>query len=134
MEEELHSSDVSDSNNFDIQDLGDIKKRPDILGRIKWDVTPQVVMEPRFQSRPEDIEKLKEISGYLFYIETQGARPSLMLMRVGKRDITTTVGKIDEIPVELIRKAIDNPVHPSVHGMYAITDEIKAWLKRELSL
>ncbi len=119
---------------FDMQDLNAIKKRPDILSRIKFDVTPQIVMEPRFQLKPEDLQKLREITGYVFYIETECEKPTLMLMRVGKSDITSTAGMIEEIPSELIQRAIDNPVHPPVYGMYAITEEIKAWLKKQLDL
>lgn len=119
---------------FEMQDLDAIKKRPDILARMKWDVTPQMVMEPRFQSRPEDMQKLSELSGYMFYIETECDKPSIMLMKVGRNDITSTVGKIDEIPPLLIQNAIEKPVHPPVYGMYAINDEIKSWLKREFNL
>lgn len=117
-----------------MQGLGDIKKRPDIIEKIKWNVTPQIVMEPRFQLNPEDVQKLKEIAGYMFYIETQCKPPALMLMKVGKSDIASTVGKIDETPQELIQRAIDNPVHKPVYGMYAITDEIEEWLKKELGV
>lgn len=119
---------------FDLQDLSSIKKRPDILAKIKWDVTPQMIMEPRFQSRPEDLQRLREIAGYIFYIETEGDKPALMLMRVGKSDTTATAGKIDEIPDEVVQRAIDNPLHPPVYGMYAVTEEIKAWLRKELNI
>ncbi len=119
---------------FELQDLKSLRKRPDILSRIKWDVTPRMVMEPRFQTRPDDLQKLRDISGYLFYIETESERPLLMLMKTGKNDITSTAGMIEEIPFELIQRAINNPLHPPVHGMYAITEEIKDWLKKELDL
>lgn len=114
--------------------LSDIKSAPDILSAIKWDVTPRILMEPRFKSRPEDVERLKEIVGYMFYIETQCEPPALILMKVGRSDIESTVGRIDEIPPELIKRAIDNPVERPVYGMYAITDEIKEWLKKELNI
>ena len=123
-----------DLNMFDIQTLSDIKKRPDILQRIKLDVTPRLVMEPRFQSRPEDAQQLREISGYMFYIETQCKPPALMLMKVGKTDTTTTAGMIEEIPRELIERAIENPVHPPVYGMYPISEEIRSWLRGELAI
>ena len=122
-----------DKSIFDLQDLSSIKKRPDILAKIKWDVTPQMIMEPRFQSRPEDLQRLREIAGYIFYIETEGDKPALMLMMVGKSDTTATAGKIDEIPDEVVQRAIDNPLHPPVYGMYAVTEEIKAWLRKELN-
>ena len=117
-----------------MQDLDAIRERPDILKGIKWDVTPQMVMEPRFQSRAEDMQKLREISGYMFYIETECDQPSVMLMKVGKTDIASTVGKINGIPQELIKRAISKPAHTPVYGMYAVSDEIKSWLKKGLNL
>ncbi len=116
----------------EVSGVAEIRSRPDIIAGIKWDVTPEVLMEPRFQSNPDDLKKLREISGYMFYIESQCQPPALMLMKVGKTDITSTVGKIDGIPQELVQRAIDTPVHKPSFGMYAITDEIKEWLKKEL--
>jgi hypothetical protein len=118
----------------DMPGLADIRESPDILKKIKWEVTPQMIMEPRFQLDPEDLQKLNEIAGYMLYIETQCEPPALMLMKVGKTDITSTVGRINELPSHLLQGAIDNPVHKPVYGMYAITDEIKEWLKRELGV
>lgn len=123
-----------DINIFDIQGLGEIKKRPDIIPKIKLDVTPQMVMEPRFHLMSEDIQKLRDIAGYMFYIESQSKPPALMLMKVGKSDITTTVGMIEEVPPEFLQRAMENPVDKPAHGMYAITDEIREWLKKELGL
>lgn len=128
------NDDLDDMNIYGVLGLNDIKRRQDILSEIKFNVTPQVMMEPRFQGRPEDLEKLKEITGYMFYIESQTEPPGLMLLRIGRSDITTTVGKIDEIPLEMIRNAIDKPVLSPAHGMYAITDEIRDWLQKELGL
>jgi hypothetical protein len=130
----MSGNDLDDMNIFGILGLDDIKIRHDILSEIKFNVTPQVMMEPRFQSRPEDLEKLKEVTGFMFYVESATEPPGLMLLRIGRSDITTTVGKIDEIPLEMIQKAIDKPVFPPVHGMFSITDEIKDWLKKELGL
>lgn len=121
-------------NIFDMPGLGGIKANPDILEKIKWEVTPQMVMEPRFQSDPEGLRKLREISGYMFYVESQCEPPALMLLKVGKTDITSTIGKVDEIPPELLKKAMENPVDKPANGMYAITDEIKEWLKKELGV
>jgi hypothetical protein len=125
-------NDLDDMNIYDILGLNDIKRRPDILPEIKFNVTPQVMMEPRFQGCAADLERLKEVTGFMFYIESGTEPPALMLLRIGRADVTTTVGKIDEIPLEMIRMAIDKPVHPPVHGMYAITDEIRGWLQKEL--
>ena len=130
----VHEEDFDEKNIFELQGLKEIRKRPDILGGLKFHVTPRMVMEPRFHAKPEALQKLREIAGYMFYIESQCAPPALMLMKVGKTDITNTVGKIDEIPQQLIDQAIENPPEPPSHGMYPITEEIKAWLKKELGL
>lgn len=119
---------------FKLQGLNDLKIRPEILSAIKLEVTPKIFMEPRFASKPEDLKKLQEISGYMFYIETQCKPPALMLMKIGKTDISQTIGKIDEIPEEMIRRAVETPVDPPEQGMYAITDEIKEWLIKQLDL
>lgn len=118
----------------DVAGLGEIRESTEILEKIKWEVTPKMVMEPRFHSRAEDLKKLRDISGYVFYVESQCEPPALMLLKVGKTDITSTVGKVDEIPQDLLRKAIENPVDEPTHGMYAITEEIKKWLKKELGV
>jgi len=125
---------IDDKSIFEMLGLEDIKKRPDILPKIKLDVTPQIMMEPRFQSRPEDLDKLKDIAGYMFYIETESEAPALMLLKIGRSDITNTVGRIEEVPAEMIQKAVAQPLLPPVCGMYAITEEIKNWLKKELSV
>ncbi len=119
-------------NIFDLPGLNDIKGSPEILNNVKWDVTPRTVMEPRFLSRPEDLQKLRDISGYMFYIESQCDPPALMLMKIGKTDISSTIAKINEIPQELLKKAMENPVEKPSHGMYAINGEIKDWLRKEL--
>lgn len=131
--DEKEKIDLDDSI-CDVPGLVEIRNRPDIVEGIRWDVTPENIMEPRFQSNPEDLKKLREITGYMFYIETQCEPPALMLMKVGKTDISSTIGKIEEVPQELVRRAIENPVQKPSFGMYAISEEIKDWLKKELGL
>jgi hypothetical protein len=46
----------------------------------------------------------------------------------------TTVGKIDEIPAEMLKRAIESPPDPPANEMYAITGEIEEWLRNELPL
>lgn len=119
-------------NIFGLQRLEQIKKRPDIISRIRFDVTPQMIMEPRFTETGE--LKKRDLSGCFFYIETEGEKPVLMLMRVSKGDTVKTIGIIEELPGDKIKRAMENPVHPPVHGMYAITDEIKDWLRENLKI
>lgn len=130
----MNADDMNDKNIFEMQGLNEIRKRSDILEGIKFNVTPRLVMEPRFHGKTEDLQKLKEVSGYMFYIESQSTPPALMLLKTGKTDITNTIGKIDEIPQTMLDRAIENPVEEPSYGMYAITDEIIDWLKKELGI
>jgi len=123
-----------DINIFSMQRLKDIKRRQDILSNIKLDASLPLIMKPRFQMSKEEFEELEKNIGYIFYIETAGQKPTLMLMKVNRSDIADTIGIIEEIPEDMLQRAIDNPVHPPVHGMYGITEEIKEWLRRELNL
>jgi len=56
---------------YECKGLTEIRESPDILEKLKLDITPQKVMEPRYQSNPEDLKKLAEVSGYVFYIESE---------------------------------------------------------------
>jgi hypothetical protein len=123
-----------DINIFSMQRLKDIKRRPDILSNIRLNASLPLIMKPRFQFSKEEFEELEKNIGYIFYIETAGQKPTLMLMKVNRSDITDTIGIIEEIPEDMLQRAIDNPVHPPVHGMYGITEEIKEWLRKELNL
>lgn len=133
---------MTDWENFDFQDheafsicgLADLKEMPEVLGCIRLDVTPSMMMEPRFSRNPEDQEKLKQICGYMFYVETAGEKPELMLLKIGSTDITSTFARIDEISAEMLQRAIDSPVQKPESGMYAITEEIKQWLRKELGI
>ena len=130
----MDSNECNEMDIYDIFGLEDIKKSTDILGNIKLDVSPQILVQPRFQSQPEDLQKLKDIAGYMFYVEGECSPPALMLLKIGKTDITSTIAKIDEIPDALVQEAIRSPVNPPVHGMYEITDNIKEWLRKELGI
>jgi hypothetical protein len=116
-------------NVFALQELKDIKRRPDLLARIRFDVTPQMIMAPRVGP-----DAVRDTAGCSFYIETHEDPPALMLMKVGKEGVMTTVGKIDEIPAEMLKRAIESPPDPPANEMYAITGEIEEWLRNELPL
>lgn len=123
-----------DGEIYDLEDFNNIRSDPEILGKIKLDVTPKMVMEPRYHSVPEDLKKLSDIVGYMFYIESECDPPALMLLKTSKTDITSTIAHVDNIPDEMVKRALESPAQPPVNGMYAITDEIKDWLKKELGI
>jgi len=123
-----------DKNIYEMQELRDIRNRPDILANIRFEVTPQMIMEPRYLSRPEDLRKVREMAGYVFYIETECEPPTVMLLKLSQDDVMQTVGFIEEVPQEMVAKAVSDPVLPPANGMCAVTDEIREWLKKELGI
>ena len=120
-----------DSQSFAVMNVNDLKERPDVVQAIKFDVTPKMIMEP--QIGPEGV-KPADLKGFSFYIEAFDEPPELMIMKVSRSNVMTTLGKIEEVPAEMIRRAVDDPVEPAANKMYAITDEIRDWLKEAIGL
>jgi hypothetical protein len=63
-----------------------------------------------------------------------GMKPVLYLMCNTASGYAETIGKIDEIPDELIAEAIEENKDRVYFGMYPINKKIKDWLKRELGI
>ena len=120
---------LEDMNVFELQGLEHIKIRPDILQRIRFDVRPKMIMEPCFDS-----SRQASISGCFFYVEAYDDPPQVMLMKVSPGGVTSTIGKVEEIPAEMVKRAVDDPVDPPVNQMYAVTEEICDWLKENLEV
>lgn len=116
-------------NVFELQGMEALKKRRDLVERVRFDVTPRMIMEPRLER-----EKRKEVAGCFFYIEALEPPPSVMLMKVNPQGVTSTVAKVDTIPPAMVERAVAQPVEPPVNNMYAISGEIEDWLRGELGL
>jgi hypothetical protein len=117
------------TEDYDAQGIGGIKARPEILERIRFDVTPQVIMAPRLGGG-----ETRDIAGFFFYIEAFEPPPKVMLMKVGKLGVMNTIASVNDIPGELVAKAVADPVDPPVNNMYAITDDIRDWIREQLGL
>jgi hypothetical protein len=120
-----------DAKAFAVMSITDLKKRPDVVRAIRFDVTPKMIMEPRIG--PEGVTPA-DLKGFTFYIEAFDEPPELMIMKVSGSSVMTTLGKIEDIPAEMIRRAVDDPVEPAANKMYAITDEIRDWLREAIGL
>lgn len=114
--------------------LEQIKKEPYIVEHILWDLQPADLMEPRSKLTEEGTKFRGEIKGYVFYIDTMDKRPQLFLMRHTAMDFAETLGKIDEIPQELLLGAIEENKNKAYFKMYPIDSQVEAWLKRELGI
>ena len=121
-----------DAKTFGVMNIDDLKARPQVVQTIRFDVTPKMIMEPRI-GLPEGV-KPPDLKGFSFYIEAFDDPPELMIMKVSRSSVMTTLGKIEEAPAEMVRRAVDDPVEPAVNKMYAITDEIRDWIKEALGI
>jgi len=129
MEDKEFRKFLENTNIFDLQGLADIRNRPDLLGHIRFDVTPKVIMAPRLGGG-----ETRDVAGLFFYIEAFDPPPTVMLMKVGQLGVMNTVGRIEEVPQELVERAVATPAEPPANNMYAISDEIRDWIKEQLGI
>jgi len=116
----------------EILSLDQIKKETFIIEHILWNVQPKDLMEPRVKITEEGTEIRDQIKGYVFYIDVMNDKPALYLMRHTAMDFGETLAKIDEIPQELLKGAIEENKEKAYFGMYPINRQLETWLKREL--
>ncbi len=112
----------------------DIKKEPYYIQNILWDFDPTKIMEPIIIQEGSNIVCKEPVKGYVFYIETSGKKPELFLMMQKANYFSETIAKIEEIPEEMLKEAINENEHLIKYNICPINDKIKNWLKKELGL
>ncbi|MCX8034136.1 MAG: hypothetical protein N3A00_02320 [Thermodesulfovibrio sp.] len=112
----------------------DIKKDSYYIQHILWDMDPTKVMEPVIVQEGAKILCKDPIKGYVFYIETSGKKPELFLMMHKSNCYGETIAKIEEIPDDLIKEALEENRDKIKFGICPISEKIKIWLKKELGL
>lgn len=114
--------------------LEDIKKEEYYIQNILWDFDPTKVMEPVVVQDGSKILCKDPVKGYVFYIETSGKKPELFLMMHKSNCFGETIAKIEEIPADLLKEALEENKNKIKFGMCPINEKIKSWLKKELGL
>lgn len=112
----------------------DIKRESYYIQNILWDFDPAKVMEPVVVQEGSTIVCKEPVKGYVFYIETSGKKPELFLMMHKANCFGETIAKIEEIPQEMLKEAIEEHKGCIKFGMCPINEKIKSWLKKELGL
>jgi hypothetical protein len=115
-------------------DLNGIKNEPYVIEHILWELEPKDIMESKFKKTEQGVDKRGEIKGYIFYIETMGEEPILFLMRHTAVEFGETIAQINDIPKELLSKSVEETKDRHYFGMYPISNDVKAWLKKELGV
>lgn len=114
--------------------FSEVKKEPFIISNIRWDLEPKDMMEPRCAITEEGLKKREPIKGYIFYIDAMEDRPRLFLMRHTAAEYAETLAEVEEIPQELLLKAIEENKDREYFKMYPINKDIEKWLKKELGI
>jgi hypothetical protein len=117
-----------------IASLSQLKKNVHLLKNILWDVEPKQLMESSHKKTETGIVVKNPINGYVFYIETMDKKPGLFLMCHTPSCYGETMGKIDEIPEEMLLEAIQENKEKEFFRMYPINNKIKRWLMKQFGM
>ncbi len=115
--------------------LDELKVHRDIIDRIDWEMTPEKAVETYLEwgtgwTRKDDFVRYSGQEA-LYFVIYEWEKPAQITL------IRRTMKEADEIakipaPPELISSAIAAGGRKPGVGVYAITDELKRWLKEAL--
>jgi hypothetical protein len=115
--------------------LEELKGHREILDRIDWEMTPEKAVETYLEwgtgwsRKGEFVHSVSQESLY-FVIYAWEEPPQVTLIRRDARD-ADELAKVPA-PAELIQQAIDEAGRKPGVGVYALTDEVRDWLKEVL--
>lgn len=110
--------------------LDRLKESDDLIKEIRWDVTPQIFLDP--SSVPGD-EPADITHGYMLYVDLVQDKPALIIMQL-RRIMSKTVGYVCDVPEDLMRDAMHCSAKECISGMYPLGERLEAWLKKELGV
>lgn len=106
-----------------------LKVSPNFIKDIRFDITPKLFVDPKSApGGPADITY-----GYMLYIDLKNDRPVIMVMQM-KSIICRSVAYITDAPEELLKASMESAGAESAEGMYPLSEELTAWLKKELGI
>lgn len=109
--------------------INDLKKFQGFIQDIRWDVTPNIFLNPDSGSG----EEVDITHGYMLYVDVVNDIPALVIMQL-KRIMSKTVGYIYDIPDELLKEATQCMDKECIGGMYPLSIGLEDWLKKEFGL
>ncbi len=113
-------------------DLAALRERPDILGLIDWDLTPQEAVE-MFDHRARGMERRLRVRSpeerhYFFCVDNWGRRPRVVLKQRSIKE-AKVIAEI-EAPEGLLSACV--MAHGGRKGLFPLSDELKGWLRGRL--
>ena len=114
--------------------ISELKESEKFLENIRWDMTPKRFMASDASLRESGADTSEEsMIKYMLYVDTVYDKPALMIMRT-RGAMSKTVGYVEDVPEELLKEAMGCNKEECESGMYPLTRELEAWLKKELAI
>ncbi len=114
--------------------ISKLKESEKFLKNIRWDITPKkfLASDASLQESGQDKSEDSMIK-YMLYVDLVYDKPALMIMRT-RGAMSKTVGYVEDVPEGLLKEAMGCNTEECVSGMYPLTKELEAWLKKELEI
>ncbi len=114
----------------------ELKAHREVVDQIDWNMTPEKAVETFLEwgtgwSRKEDYVRYDGQQAHYFVIYDWEKPLQVTLIRRDTSNVDE-LAKVD-VPVEMLERAIQGAGRKPGVGVYAITDEIKDWLKDALN-
>lgn len=113
--------------------LDEVRKNNKIISMIDWDMTPEEAVTLYLEwgnswTHGKGLTRSKDDISYYFVVNTWEDPPKIFFIRRNSEE-AVELAAID-MPNELRNHFLESV--GGIKGVYAISDEIKAWLKKEL--
>ena len=114
--------------------ISELKESEKFLENIRWDMSPKkfLASDASLQESGGDKSESSMIK-YMLYVDVVYDKPALMIMRT-RGSMSKTVGYIEDVPEDLLKEAMGCNKDECKSGMYPLTKELEAWLKKELAI
>ncbi len=115
--------------------LEELKIHREIIDRIDWDMTPEKAVETYLEwgtgwTRKDDFVRYAGQEALYFVIYDWEKPPQVTLVRRTMKE-ADEIAKIP-VPPEMVLRAIAEGGRKPGVGVYALTEELKTWLQKEL--
>ena len=114
--------------------ISELKESEKFFDNIRWDITPKkfLASDASLQESGGDKSEGSMIK-YMLYVDVVYNKPALMIMRT-RGAMSKTVGFVEDVPEDLLKEAMGCNTDECEAGMYPLTKELEAWLKKELAI
>lgn len=116
--------------------LEELKEQRDLVAQLDWEMTPETAVETYLEwgtgwARKDSYVRTADQESYYFVIYDWEKPIQVTLVRQDTQG-RDEIAKI-EAPADLIEKAIQEAGRKPGVGVYAVNDDLKAWLKEALN-